>query len=165
MDPSLIIHDLQLLEDLFRHVILFQDAAQNAVSLLNHRVERSNRWLREELPRYWQQALLASHDLVAEARAAYETCRQRTVAGHRSACLEELQALRRARARQDYCEQQMEQVRHWGAVVQQEIDDFRGKLGPLNAILEHQLPLFVEELRQLIAAIEAYIQTQLPSSS
>ena len=93
---------------------------------------------------------------VAAARAAYDSCRLRTVAGHRSACIEEQQALRKAQRRLEYCQGQVDEVRKWSQRAREQADEFFGKLGPLDRRLDHDLPHLIGALAQMILSIEAY---------
>lgn len=137
-------------------VIAFRERAQAALGSLRQESLKTLRWLEQDQPQYWQQQQRLGYDRVASARVAYETCRMRTVAGHRSACIEEQVALRRARARLEYVQQQLEVVRRWSHQAGDQVNEFFGKLNPLERMLEDDVLQMIALLERMILSIEAY---------
>jgi hypothetical protein len=139
-------------------VIAFRERAQAALGSLRQETQRTLRWLEQEQPQYWQHQQRVGYDRVASARVAYETCRMRTVAGHRSACIEEQVALRRAKARLEYVQQQMEVVRRWSHQAGDQANEFFGKMNPLERMLEDDVVQMIASLERMILSIEAYAE-------
>jgi hypothetical protein len=134
----------------------FLERAQAAVGSLRQEAQRTLLWLEQEQPRYWSEEVRRSFDRVAAARTAYETCRLRTVAGHRPACIEEQQALRKAQRRLAYCQEQQDVVRRWSQKARDQADEFFGKIGPLERTLDRDLPSMIAAMERMVGSIEAY---------
>lgn len=154
--PSARVESTEGLIDLRSALVQFGERSQAALSSLRQEARRTLRWLQDEQPQYWQQELRKSFDRVASARIAYETCRMRTIAGHRSACIEEKVAQQRAQRRLEYVQQQMDVTRQWGQRAADQSNEFYGKLGPLERAIDYDVPRMIALLEQLLAAIDAY---------
>lgn len=137
-------------------VIAFLDRGPAAMGSLRQETHRTMMWLEQEQPRYWQEQIRHGFDRVASARSALDACRLRTVAGHRSACIEEQVALRKAKERVEYCQQQAEVTRRWAIRAREEADEFLGKIAPLDRSFQQEVPNMVAVLERMILAIEAY---------
>ncbi len=144
------------LTDVRTALILFTERAQAALASMRQETRSTLRWLHDEQPHYWQHELRRSFDRVASARTEYETCRMRTVAGHRSACIEEKVAFQKAQRRLEHVQQQIEVTRRWGIQAADQANEFFGKIGPLERILDYDLPLMLAVLERMLTAIEAY---------
>ncbi|MDX1970577.1 MAG: hypothetical protein SFV23_25630 [Planctomycetaceae bacterium] len=144
------------LSDVRSALIVFAERAQAALASLRQETRSTLRWLHDEQPHYWQQELRRAYDRVASTRIEYETCRMRTVAGHRSACIEEKVAFQKAQRRLEYVQQQIEVTRRWGIQAADQANEFFGKIGPLERILDYDLPQMVAVLERMLTAIEAY---------
>ncbi|MFO0916764.1 MAG: hypothetical protein U0872_00410 [Planctomycetaceae bacterium] len=80
----------------FRGVLqTFGEKATQAVFMLDEQGRRALDWLENDAPNYWRQEIRRCSDLVARTLSEYESCRMRTVAGHRPACQEQLMPIRR----------------------------------------------------------------------
>jgi len=161
--PGARVHSLDALVDFRAAVSTFLERGVAAVGSLRHETQRTLLWLEQEQPRHWAEEVRRSFDKVAAARVAYDACRLRTVAGHRSACIEEQHALRRAKRRLEYCQEQQEVVRRWGQRARDQADEFFGRIGPLERMLDHDVPLLKVTLEQMAQSIEAYmaVSTQM----
>jgi hypothetical protein len=137
-------------------IVAFRERALAAIGSLRQETQRTIRWLEQEQPHYWQHQERIGYDRVASCRVAYDTCRLRTVAKHRSACIEEQVALRRAKARMEYVQQQVEVVRRWSIQAADQANEFFGKLNPLERMLEHDVVQMIAALESMVLSIEAY---------
>jgi len=137
-------------------IVAFRERALAAIGSLRQETQRTIRWLEQEQPHYWQHQERIGYDHVASCRVAYETCRLRTIAKHRSACIEEQVALRRAKARMEHVQQQIEVVRRWSIQAADQSNEFFGKLNPLERMLEHDVVQMIAALESMVLSIEAY---------
>jgi hypothetical protein len=133
------------------------DAAQ-AILSLDEQARRALDWLDNEAPAYWRQEIRRCSDLVARTRSELETCKMRTIAGQRAACLEELEAYRAARRKLQSAEEKIEIVRRWAERVRRELDDYRGRTMGLRMALERDLPRTFGLLDRTIASLDAYVE-------
>lgn len=154
--PEARVQDSAAMIDVRGALIQFAERADSALGSLRQEARRTLRWLQDEQPQYWQSELRKGYDRVSSCRISYETCRMRTVAGHRSACIEEKVALQKAQRRLEYVQQQIDVTRRVGLRSADQTNEFLGKLGPLERWLEYEIPQMVAVLDQMLLAIEAY---------
>jgi hypothetical protein len=133
------------------------DAAQ-AILTLDEQAQRALTWIDNEAPAYWRQEIRRCSDLVARCRSELETCRMRTVAGQRAACLDQIEALRAAQRKHRLAEEKLDIVRKWGQRIRQELDDYRGRTMGLRMALERDLPLTFGLIDRTISALDAYVE-------
>ena len=87
----------------------------------------------------------------------------RTVAGHRPACQEQLDAYRAAQRRLRMAEEKLEITRQWAGRVRRELDEYRGRTMGLRMALERDVPRTLGLLERTVMSLDAYVeQTQLP---
>jgi len=154
--PEARVHDSAAITDVRAALVQFAERADSALGSLRQEARRTLRWLQDEQPQYWQTELRKGYDRVSSCRISYETCRMRTVAGHRSACIEEKVALQKAQRRLEYVQQQIDVTRRAGLRAADQTNEFLGKVGPLERWLEYEIPQMVNVLDQMLLAIEAY---------
>jgi len=150
------VQSLDALRDVRLALILFQERAVSAMGSLRTKIDRTRAWIEQDRPLYWRDQERRAYDGVASARVAYETCRLKTVGGRHSECIEEKVALQRAKGRLEYCQQKVDIVRRAAIEVGQQSDDFRGRSGPLQRMLDEDIPNMLAMLSRMIDAIEAY---------
>ena len=138
----------------------FEDEARSVIESVGMKSEATLRWLDEEAPRYWVTSARQANEATAAARSALEICRQRTVAGHRSTCLEEKQALRRAKDREEFCRDQRTMTRSTSTSLRQTVDELRTRIVQLERWLDGELPRLQARLHQTSVAVSAYTATR-----
>lgn len=154
--PGARVQSSDSLSDVRGALLQFAERSQAALASLRQEARHVVRWLQEEQPQYWQHELRRAFDRVASTRIAYETCRMRTIAGHRSACIEEKVDHQKALRRLEYVQQQVDVTRKWGLRAADQTDEFFSKLGPLERTIDYEVPKMVAQLEQLLLALEAY---------
>ena len=150
------VQSLDALRDVRLALILFQERATSALGGLRTKIDRTRAWLEQDRPLYWRDQERRAYDGVASARVAYNTCRLRTVGGRHSECIEEKVAMQRAKARLEFCQQKVDIVRRVNVETGQQADDYRGRSGPLQRLLDEDIPNVLAMLSRMIVAIEAY---------
>ena len=150
------VQSLDALRDVRLALILFQERAISAMGSLRTKIDRTRAWLEQDRPLYWRDQERNAYDRVATGRVAYDTCRLRTVGGRHPECIEEKVALQRAKARLEYCQQKVDIVRRVTVEVGQQSDDYRGRSGLLQRLLDEDIPKVLAMLSRMIDAIDAY---------
>lgn len=140
----------------------FGEQATDSLDSIHAQVHRVIDWLQHERPAYWRQQVRRGHDQLAEARTGLQQCRMRTVGGHRPACLEEKQAVVRAKTRLEQAREKLKIVRRWQRVVEEEASEFRGRCGSLDSLLQRDLPKMNGLLDRMLLSLEAYVVTRSP---
>lgn len=156
------LRSLEALHDFRAALIVYIEDASLALQSMTMEIQKTFEWIEHEQPHYWNAQLRRAFDLVAQTRAAYETCRMRTVAGRRPACMEEKQAYARAKLRLQYCQEQLQVVKQLANKIQHAADEFRGRLSGLLTMLEADLPKAVARLEKMLRTLEAYAEVTRP---
>ncbi|MBI1345780.1 hypothetical protein GC163_05780 [bacterium] len=154
--PDARVQDSSVITEVRAALVQFAERADAALGSLRQEARRTLRWLQDEQPQYWQSELRRAYDRVSSCRISYETCRMRTVAGHRSACIEEKVAVQKAQRRLEYVQQQIDVTRRAGLRSADQTNEFLGKVGPLERWLEYEILQMMAVLDQMVLALEAY---------
>ena len=136
----------------------FEDEARNALIALDQQIQRSLEWLDHEQPLYWQRQIRQQYDEVARARSALENCEMRVVAGDRPSCIEEEQALRKAKQRLQRALEKPDEVRQVAIRIHREVDEFRAKTAGLRHLVEGDIPRVLALLERTLSALEQYTE-------
>lgn len=135
----------------------FEDEAARALMHIDQQAQAALQWLEHDVPQYWKQQIRRCYDEVARSRAALETCKMKTVAGNRPACLEEQQALRAAHARLHRAEEMIEVARRRAIKVRREYEDYRGRTSSFRLRLEGGVPKTLALLDRTVATLDTYL--------
>jgi len=156
------VRDIDAIRDFRVKLLRFAEEIDAAMQTLHMEIQRTFEWADQDRPHYWANQGRRAYDQVAAARTAYETCRMRTVAGHRSACIEEKVAYDKAKRRLEHCQQQVDHVRKWSMKIHHDADEFRGRLASLGRLLENELPQALAQLDKSATLLEQYADLHRP---
>ncbi len=157
MSDAARVSSVEAVQRFYRAVRVFQDEAENALLALDQQVSKVLAWYDYDAPHYWKEQVRKSFDDVARARAAYETCRMRTVADHRPSCYEEKEALAAAKRRQEYAREKVEAVGRWSVRLHRVIDEFRAQSGRFKQYLDGDVEKTAALLERTLASLESYL--------
>ncbi len=135
---------------------LFRDDSASAIDMMLMELHRAIDWIEHDRPAYWENETRKAFELVGSTRTALNTCLMRTVAGHRSSCIEEKQAHAAAKRRLQHCQEQLERVRRWAIKIRHEADEFRSRIAILRRRLDGDLPQSLLLLERMATALEQY---------
>ena len=152
------VRSLDALRDVRLALIAFRERASSALGSVRSKIDRTRAWLEQDRPIYWAEQERRAYDGGATARVGYETCKLRTVAGRHPECIEEKIALQKAKARLEYCQQKIVTVRRWVIEAGRQSDDYRGRAGALQRLLEEDIPNVLARVSRMIDALEAYAE-------
>ena len=153
---------VEAVRDFRSDLLRFGEQSTDCLDSLYGQVHRMVDWLEHDRPAYWQQQVRRAYDRVAAARLGLQRCRMRQVGDHRPACVEEKQELTRAKARLEYSRKQVEVVRRCQRVVEEEANQFRGRCGQVETLLERDVPRMAGLLDRILVSLEAYVATAAP---
>jgi hypothetical protein len=159
------VRSLEALIEFRAALVQFEDTSSGALDVLQQQIHRATDWFEHDRPGYWKRRIERSFNEVAETRTAYEMCRLNKVAGHRPACIEEKQAHEKAKRQLQHSQEQLEVARRWVFKIGHEVEEYRGRVGPMRQCLENDVPRMIGVLDRMIAALESYIGIRGPSSS
>ena len=156
------IRNIEAINDFRVALIIFMEGALSALQMMGMELNQSAEWIEHDRPHYWKNQERVAFDRVAQTRTAYETCRMRTVAGHRPSCIEERVAYEAAKRRAQHCHEQIAVIKRWARKLSQESDEFMGRLARLQTMLEVDLPKSVARLEKMSTHLEAYAEIDKP---
>jgi len=159
------VRDIDAIRDFRTKLMRFAEELESCLQGLQLELQRAFEWADQERPHYWGNQARRAYDQLAAARTAYETCRMRTVAGHRSACIEEKVAFNKARRRLEDCQQQTERVRKWSMKIHHDADEFRGRLASLRRLVDADIPQALASLERTSTVLEQYAEIHRPAPS
>jgi hypothetical protein len=140
----------------------FAEDAAEALVALDLEVARGADYIQHDRMNFWPAQVRHSWDEVAEARIALQRRRAVSVADHRSACDEEKKALARAQQRLRAAQEKVDIVRNWCRLLNQEVEEYQGRIGRLRHLLETDLPRAVAALEHMLCALDAYTAITTP---
>jgi len=158
------VRDIQAIREFRVKLLHFAEELEGALQSMHLELQRAFEWIEEDRPRYWSNQARRAYDTVASTRTAYQNCRMRTVAGHRSACIEEKVAYEKAQRRLEYCQEQVAQVRRWSIKIRHDADEFRGRMASLRRLLDAEIPQALAQLANTITILENYAEIARPQS-
>ncbi|MEX0643336.1 MAG: hypothetical protein WD468_11575 [Pirellulales bacterium] len=156
MDSQARVHSLTSIETVRTALVSFVDQVGDALTELEAEMRRVQEWLEHDRPRHWKAQVRKAIDQVHEAQQALQRCLMFPVANERPSCAEERAALKKAQARQAYCEQKVERVRHWQLAVRHELFEYEGRMSQMVRLVEVEVPQAIGMLSKVIRHLEEY---------
>jgi hypothetical protein len=156
MSTSANVHSLEALETLRIALVAFIAQVTDALTELDAEMRRMLEWLEHDRPRHWKTQLRLAGDQVHEAQQALHRCLMFPIADERPSCYEERAALKKAQARQVYCEEKIERIRQWQRSVAHELFEYKGRIAQLVRLVEVDVPLAIGVLQTIIRRVEDY---------
>lgn len=143
----------------------FAEEAADALAAVRMEVERGVDYVQHDRMAYWPARVREGWDEIAAARIAVQRRRAMTVAGHRAAADEEKAALAQAEEHLRTALRKIDIVRHWCRQLDQEREEYMGRIGHLEHFLEVDLPRATAALERMVCALEAYTAIEPASRS
>ncbi len=156
MDSQARVHSLTSIESVRTALVSFVDQVGDALTELESEMRRMQEWLEHDRPRYWKTQVRVSIDQVHEAQQALHRCLMFPVANDRPSCSEERAALKKAKARQAYCEQKVERVRHFQQLLRHELFEYEGRISQMVQLVEVDVPQAIGVLAKVVRHLEEY---------
>src|SRR5262245_19563241 len=163
MNPSANVRAVEALQDWHATLATFRTEAQEALAACELEIRRAFDWV-ADTRQHWKQAARDAEEEVVQAKAELASRRFPDFSGRMPDTSEQEKALRRAVAKKEFAERQVEVCRRWLTKLPAAVaETYEGPARKLAATLEAELPRGLAVLERLIAALEAYLQIA-PSS-
>jgi len=161
------VHSSDAIEAVRRAMMLFVEQVSDALTELSAEMRRMQEWLEHDRPRHWKMQLKKANDLVHEAQQALHRCLMFPIAKERPSCTEERMALKKAKARLEYCDQKTERVRYWQKTMRHELFESEGRMSQLLRLVEVDVPQAIGVLNKILRNLEEYhaIRAKDPKAS
>ena len=92
-------------------------------------------------------------------------CQMRRVGDFRPTCFEERKYVQRCKAELEFAQRQIEVIKRWSIVANQEAEEFFGRSVQLVQAVERDLPRLMALLRHAIERLDEYKDVQVPGST
>lgn len=156
------VHDIEAIRQFRVRLMQFAEEIEGALQSMQIELQRAFEWVEQDRPHYWANQVRVAYDQVAATRTAYQLCRLKTVAGHRSSCIEEKVAHEKAKRRLEHSQEQVTRVRNWSIKLRHDVDEFRGRMTSLRRLLDIDIPQALAQLDQTATILEQYADISRP---
>jgi hypothetical protein len=137
-------------------LISFVETVRDALTELSSEMRKSQEWLENDRPPYWRNQVRLAMDGAHEAQQALHRCLMFPVANERPSCYEERAALKKAKARLEYCREKQERVRHWQQTLRHELFEYEGRISQLVKLVDIDAPQAIGVLNKIMRRLEDY---------
>lgn len=146
-------------------LVRFAEEAQAALDDLDLELRRAAQWVEQDRRVYWAEEVRRGWDAVARARRELEQARLiYRVDEVPSSCVDQKKALQRSQKRLELAMAKQEVVRTWAYRTTKQIEEYRGKVGPLAEWLTTEYPRALAGLRRMARALHSYVSQQATAS-
>jgi len=149
----------EMIRDFRAALLVFQNRVLDALATMQEQVFQALDYVESDRPRYWRQQVLDAYDAIAQARVALEQAKMRKeIASNRASLIEEKTVVRDAKVHLQTCQEKVERVRQAGITLHHEADEFMGRLGQLQRLIETDIPKMCELIERMLDALEKYAE-------
>ena len=150
------VRSIDALRDWYAALQGYGEMLAEALAGVEMELRRAREWIEEQRQR-WQQAVRDCEEEVTRAKAELSQRKLPRWDGRDPDCTVQEKNLRRAKARLDHAEEQVEKCRYWMNKMPQVVDEvYNGKARRLSNFLEEDLAKGLAVLSRRLAALEAY---------
>ena len=150
------VRSIDALRDWHATLTGYGESLAEALAGVEMELRRAREWIAEQLS-LWQQAVRDCEEEVTRAKAELAHRKMPTWDGRDPDCTVQEKNLRRARARLEHAEDQVQVCRRWSQKMPEVVDEvYNGKARRLANFLEEDLPKALTILSRRLAALEAY---------
>lgn len=150
------VRSIAALRDWHANLTTYGETLAEGMAGVELEIRRAFDWLSEQAGR-WQRAVRECEEDVTRAKAELSAKKFPGVSGRMPDTTVEEKALRRAKARLEYAEDQVARTRSWTTRLPKQIEEvYRGAAHRLVGFLEVDLPPGLAALRRRIDALESY---------
>lgn len=134
----------------------FSEQVGDALTELSAEMRRMQEWLEHDRPRHWKMQIRKAGDMAHEAQQALHRCLMFPIANERPSCTEERTALKKAKARLEYCQDKEDKVRKWQQTVRHELFEYEGRMSQLVRLVDVEVPQAIGVLNKILRNLEEY---------
>jgi len=150
------VQSLEAIEAVRIALVKFVAQVRDALTELEAEMRRVLEWLEHDRPRHWKTQSRLAVDRAHDAQQALHRCLMFPIADERPSCYEERAELKKAQARQRYCEEKAERVRHWQRSLEHELFEYQGRISQLVRVIEVEVPRAIGVLDKMVCQVEEY---------
>jgi hypothetical protein len=159
------VHSIAALEEFKAALVKFDTEAREALSISDMSARRGLDWFQNDLLKQWQTEVRKSEDAVTNAKSELERCRMQKFGDRTPDCTDQRVALKKAQARLEEAQKKVLAVKKWSRVLNDEAEEYRSLSQELNNTLAGEMPKAIHELKRMLDALYAYLETAAPSGA
>ena len=137
--------------------VQYRQKLQQIVDQTLASTSRIERWIEDDVPRYWQRELGLAERRLNEANDRWSQLTSAVRPGDPPSATEARMEVRQCRDRLALCQQRVSQIRRMGIEIHHEIDKLRGVMGGVGQIVETDLPAANASLQELLRHLNRYL--------
>jgi len=139
----------------------FQNEASDALEALGRGTHRVVQWIQHDQKQYWTVQLRRSDQKLQEAKVNLQRCQTfKRVGDYRPSCIEEKQALARAKRRKQLCHEKLEVVRRWSQAIERAVFEYMAGVGQLSQWTETDAERSLGLLKRISRTLEEYLAAE-----
>lgn len=152
------VHNLEALKQFKAALWKFQEIANVALTDAESDMQRTSIWLETEQRAYWAGQFRKRHEAVEKAKQAMrEKQLYKDASGARSSAIDELKILQAAQRQLVEAEQKVAAIKKYIPKMQKETQAYRGGVQRFASTVQHDVPVAIDKLDQMLATLEAYV--------
>ncbi|MCZ2342862.1 MAG: hypothetical protein LC104_13895 [Bacteroidales bacterium] len=154
------VRSIQAMRDWLADLATYRSDVSESLAGVAMEIRRGLDWLEEQL-QFWQRAVRQCEDDVHQAKMELAQRKTPDWSGREPDTTLQVKALRRAQARLEHAEDQVQKCKAWLVRLPKAIDEtYSGPAARLQALLDGELPSGMTALSRQIDALEKYTGTQ-----
>jgi hypothetical protein len=163
MSSQASVHSIDALKDLRVALALYGEDTLAALGAVEAEVRRTQRWLEEERPFYWQEQIKRRREQVALARSEVFRRNLQKKGDYSPPMSEQKENLRKAESSLQDAEKRLAMVRKWQPIFKHAVLEYHASVQRLKDLAAGDAPRAVNLLSRMIDSIEAYLRVVAPS--
>jgi hypothetical protein len=142
----------------------FADVVKVGLDEAEAEIQRTSFWLKQEQHSYWKRQVEKRAELYARAKSELSRKKsQKTALGARLSYVDEQKALAAAERQLAEAKQKLVNVRRWSRLLDEEGFNYKGAAQGMSLAVEADVPKALAQLDNMIAALEAYAVSGMPT--
>lgn len=159
------VRSIQAMRDWLADLATYRSDVSESLAGVAMEIRRGLDWLEEQL-QFWQRAVRTCEDEVHQAKMELAQRKTPDWSGREPDTTLQIKALRRAQARHEHAEEQVQKCKSWLVRLPKAIDEtYSGPAARLQAFLDGELPGSMATLSRQIDALDKYTGAQRDFSS
>jgi len=157
---------IEAIDDFAAALRCFQQEASETLDALQRGAHRVVQWVQQDQKQYWTQQLRRSDQKLQEAKINLQRCLTfKRIGDHRPECIEEKQALNRAKRRRQICHEKLVAVRKWSQAIDRAVFEYMAGVGQLTRWTESDAERSLALLKRISRTLEEYLAVEASPSA
>jgi hypothetical protein len=165
MSSQIAVNSIDSLKDLRVALALYGEDTLGALGAITAEVRRTNIWLHQEQPAFWQEQIKRRRERLSSAKAELFRKQLSQSSSSGRSQTEQVENVRRAEAHLVDAEKRLVMTRKWQGQFQQVVLEYHASVRRIKSLAAGEVPGGVNLLSRLIDALEAYLSVSVPSGS